>query len=45
MHMVPKQLELKAVLMMASVFYDFWVTGPISYTTGSSAETFTMKQS
>lgn len=45
MYVVPKQLGLKAVLMVASVFYDFWVTGPISYTTGSSAETCTMKQS
>lgn len=34
MYVVPKQLGLKAVLMVvASVFYDFWVTGPISYTT------------
>ena len=33
MYVVPKQLGLKAVLMVASLFYDFWVTGPISYTT------------
>lgn len=32
MYVVPKQLGLKAVLNVASVFYDFWVTGPISYT-------------
>lgn len=33
-YVVPKQPGLKAVLMVvASAFYDFWVTDPISYTT------------
>lgn len=34
MYVVPKQLGLKDVLMVvASVFGDFWVTGPISHKT------------